>query len=43
MALGGLALAFRHWRRPVTASASDADAELVEAALAEHHEGGGTA
>lgn len=37
VALGGLALAFRHWRRPVTASASDADAELVEAARAGQH------
>jgi len=37
VALGGLALAFRHWRRPVTASASDADTELVEAALAQQH------
>ena len=35
VALGGLALAFRHWRRPVTASASDADTELVEAAMRE--------
>lgn len=42
VALGGLALAFRHWRRPVTASASDADAELVEAALAQHQEGEGS-
>jgi cytochrome c-type biogenesis protein CcmH len=33
VALGGLALAFRHWRRPVTASATAADVDLVERAL----------
>ena len=35
VALGGLALAFRHWRRPVTASATAADVDLVDRALHE--------
>jgi cytochrome c-type biogenesis protein CcmH len=33
VAIGGLALAFRHWRRPVTASATAADVDLVDRAL----------
>ncbi len=33
VAIGGLALAFRQWRGPVTASASAADTELVASAL----------
>ena len=35
VAAGGLALAFRHWRRQPTLRATDEDRALVEAALAE--------
>jgi cytochrome c-type biogenesis protein CcmH len=34
LAAGGLALAFRHWRRRPAMAATDEDRELVEAALA---------
>jgi cytochrome c-type biogenesis protein CcmH len=37
VAAGGLAFAFRRWRRQPTLAASDEDRALVEAALANHH------
>jgi cytochrome c-type biogenesis protein CcmH len=39
LALGGLAFAFRRWRRQPTRSATDEDRALVEAALAGRREG----
>jgi cytochrome c-type biogenesis protein CcmH len=39
LAVGGLALAFRRWRRQPTRAATDEDRALVEAALARRQEG----
>jgi cytochrome c-type biogenesis protein CcmH len=39
LAAGGLALAFRRWRRQPTMTATDEDRALVEAALAKQQEG----
>lgn len=41
LGIGGLALAFRRWRRPPARSATDEDRALVEAALAGRDEGPG--
>jgi cytochrome c-type biogenesis protein CcmH len=41
LAVGGLAFAFRRWRREPTLAATDEDRALVDAALADQHGGAG--